>query len=102
MKPYFTCYIEGGGNAWQAACIDFDLSVSGRSKPEVMDLLEYAVRTYIRDASTEAEPARSQLLNRRAPWTTRLRWRLRLATARIDAKHGLPSEEGRYVLQCPA
>ena len=102
MKPYFTCYIEGGGNEWQAACIDFDLSVSGRSRSEVMDLLEHAVRTYIRDARTEAEPARSQLLNRRAPWMTRLKWRLRLATAKIDVNRGLPSEEGRYLLRCPA
>ena len=102
MKPYFTCSIEGGGSGWQAICIDVDLSISSRSKAEVMELLEYAVRTYVGDALAEAEPARSRLLNRRAPWTTRARWHSRLATARIGVKRGPPFEEARYALPCPA
>ena len=102
MKPYFTCYVEGGGDQWQAACVDFDLAVSATSRGEVEALLEFAVRTYIRDAMAEAEPARTQLLRRRAPWTTRVKWRLRVAVATIGVKRGLPSVEARYALPCPA
>ena len=101
MKPYFTCYVEGGGDQWQAACVDFDLSVSARSRGEVEALLERAVRTYVRDALSEAEPARTQLLQRSAPWTTRVRWRLRVAMATIGVKRGQPSVEARYALPCP-
>lgn len=70
------CYAHGRKGQWQAVCFDYDLMVEGRSFEEVKERLTQMVRTYHEDALAEAEPARSQLLGRRAPWHVWLAWQL--------------------------
>ena len=70
------CYAMAREGRWQAVCLDFDLMVEGCSLKEVKERLNSMVISYIDDALAEAEPARSQLLNRRAPLHVRLAWKL--------------------------
>ena len=94
VKPYFTCYIEGANDDWQAHCADFDISVNGRSLDETKLRLETAVRSYVGDALSEPEPARSRLLNRRSPLWTRITWRLRVAISALGPR-AKPEFEGQ-------
>jgi hypothetical protein len=70
----FLCVARHENEWWEALCLDFDLAVQGRSFDEVRALLDEAVNSYIEDAGAEAEPARSQLLARRAPLHVRFLW----------------------------
>jgi len=70
------CYASGRDGHWQAVCLDYDLMVEGRSLEDVKERLTQMVRTYREDALAEPEPARSQLLSRRAPWHVWLAWKL--------------------------
>jgi hypothetical protein len=91
------CVARVHGGAWEAFCLDLDLAVQGRSFDEVKDQLEHAVADYVESAMAEAEPARTQLLNRRAPFSVRLTWGLRFLLAALfrgrsanDATVGFP------------
>ena len=102
MVPLVQCFVEGSGDGWEAACMDFDIYVTGTSLEEVRALLQVAVESYVADAMHEAEPTRSQLLTRRSPWHVRLRWRLRVATVILRRDRGELGFEGRFTLPCPA
>jgi hypothetical protein len=91
------CVARGHGAQWEGLCLDLDIAVQGRSFDEVKDRLQLAVAGYVETAMVEAEPARSQLLRRRAPFLVRLRWGVRfLLTALLrgrstdDATVGFP------------
>jgi hypothetical protein len=71
------CVAHGHNGIWEAFCLDFDLAVQGVSLGDVRERLEHAVVDYVSAASAEAEPARSQLLSRRAPFFVRLSWAAR-------------------------
>ena len=73
MDLDYKCYAYGHDDQWEAICVDLDISVVGRSFDEVRSLLEHAIATYVRDAMEEEPDARSRLLDRRAPFTLRLR-----------------------------
>jgi hypothetical protein len=77
------CVARGGGERWEALCLDLDLAVQGRSFDEVRALLEEAVNTYMEDARAEAEPARARLLARRVPLHVRLLWAWRFFKAAL-------------------
>ena len=77
------CVAHGHGDRWEAFCLDYDLAVQGVSLPEVREKLEHALHDYVSAAQSEAEPTRSQLLNRRAPFFVRLAWGLRFLTGTI-------------------
>jgi hypothetical protein len=83
MSLELLCVARGGGEKWEALCLDLDLAVQGRSFDEVRGLLEEAVNTYVEDARAEAEPARSQLLARRVPLHIRLVWAWRFFKAAL-------------------
>jgi hypothetical protein len=83
MSHDFLCVARGGGDRWEALCLDLDLAVQGQSSDEVRALLEEAVNTYVEDASAEAEPARSRLLARRVPLHVRLAWAWRFFKATL-------------------
>src|ERR1700733_14605054 len=68
------CIAKGRDGLWEAICLDFDIAVAGDSLDDVKGLLYQAVYSYCEDAKREAEPTRSQLLNRRVPFWARLRW----------------------------
>lgn len=70
------CYAQGSQEHWRAVCLDLDLMVEGRSFQDVKEKLNRMVHTYIEDALSEAEPHRSRLLTRKAPWYVQAAWRL--------------------------
>jgi hypothetical protein len=81
------CVAHGHAQSWEALCLDFDLAVQGQSLAEVRDALEHAIIDYIDTARAESEPARSRLLNRRAPFWIRLGWAFRFFTRTISGKN---------------
>jgi hypothetical protein len=68
------CVARGHNGQWEAFCLDFDLAVQGFSLADVRERLELVLVDYVAAANAEAEPARSQLLARRAPFFVRLSW----------------------------
>jgi predicted RNase H-like HicB family nuclease len=94
-----TCVAHGRGENWEAYCLDLDLAVHGSSPGEVRARLEEAIEGYIAAATDEAEPARSRLLNRRAPLYVRLRWALRILLDAIFGKK--PDHESVVGFQVP-
>ena len=102
MKTY-TCFIEGNGDLWEALCVDFDIAVTATSLPEIMSLIQEAVHVYVEEASLEADPDRTRLLNRRSPWQVRLKWKLRLAVAGFRSeKPDTTSPQGSGIHLAPA
>jgi hypothetical protein len=83
MSLELLCVARGGGERWEALCLDLDLAVQGRSFDEVRALLEEAVSSYVEDPKAEEEPARSQLLARRVPLHVRLAWAWRFFKAAL-------------------
>ena len=73
MTRTVLCFAHGRDDAWEAICLDYDIAVAGRSFEEVKALLGRAIETYVEDAGREAEPHRSALMRRRAPFLVRLR-----------------------------
>ncbi|MEI9888649.1 MAG: hypothetical protein WDN08_19550 [Rhizomicrobium sp.] len=71
------CMARGHAGLWEAFCLDYDIAVQGISLPDVKDRIEKAIGDYVAAALVEPEPARSQLLGRRAPFFVRLGWALR-------------------------
>ena len=80
------CIAAGRDDKWEVFCLDYDLAVQGRSFEEVQHDLLIAIEMYEQAALEEPEPARSQLLSRRAPFFVRLKWAWRLFMARISRK----------------
>jgi len=78
VRGNLICIATGHGDQWEAFCLDFDLAVQGKSYDEVRRFLDKAVHMYVERASVEPDPARSQLLNRKAPLSVRLMWAWRL------------------------
>jgi hypothetical protein len=86
MGDSFYCVVHGKGNEWEGLCLDLDLAVHGHSSTEAKTLLRAAIRSYIADASREAEPHKTHLLGRRAPLRVRAYWTLRMAMAALRGK----------------
>jgi len=86
MENEVLCVARRHGEDWEAFCLNFDLAVQGRSFDEVRSLLSEAIMTYIEDASTEPEPARSRLLRRGVPLHVRLLWAWRFFWAAFSGK----------------
>src|SRR5256885_17074727 len=80
------CVARGHGDRWEALCLDYDIAVQGASLPEVREKLELALHDYVA-AEAEAEPARSQLLGRRAPFFVRLSWGFRFLVGTIFGRN---------------
>ena len=95
------CIARGRDDAWEAFCLDLDLAVQGRSFDEVRERLGQAVVSYLESASAEAEPARSQLLNRRAPFLVRLKWSWRFLLSALFG-HGHDDATVGFPVSCPA
>jgi hypothetical protein len=73
MNSKLLCYAYGHGNSWEAICVDFDLAVQGQSFEDVQERLNKMIRSYILDARQEDDQTASRLLNRRAPFSLRIK-----------------------------
>jgi hypothetical protein len=95
---------RGRRDEWEAFCLDFDLAVQGRSFEEVRVSLERAIHMYVDAALAEAEPVRSRLLARRAPFSVRLTWALRVfwSTLAIRATRRDSNPDTVEFIACPA
>ena len=96
------CIARGHAQAWEAFCLDFDLAVQGQSLGEVRGKLEDAIADYVHAAWAESEPARSQLLGRRAPFFVRLRWAFRFFVRTISGRNLDSDSTVGFPVSCPA
>ncbi|MBV9549794.1 MAG: hypothetical protein JO256_09000 [Alphaproteobacteria bacterium] len=96
------CVARGHAGHWQALCLDFDLAVQGISLPEVKDRLEQAITDYVAAALQEKEPARSQLLGRRAPFWVRLVWAFRFFMGTTFGKNRTSDSTVGFPVLCHA
>ena len=71
MTVKLQCYAYGRGSAWQAICIDFDISVYGRSMEEVKNFLKLAVEMHLSAVAEVSVEDQHRLLNRKTPWYVR-------------------------------
>lgn len=86
---------------WEAFCLDFDIAVHAKTFDEAKDRLQRAVASYIEDATKEAEPHRSRLLNRRAPLWVRLMWGWRFFVEAVRDRRDHNVAVG-FPVTCPA
>jgi hypothetical protein len=96
------CVAHGHGQSWEAFCLDFDLAVQGQSLPEVRGRIEDAISDYVHAASGESEPARSQLLNRRAPFFVRFQWAVRFFVRTLSGRNPDGDSTVGFPVSCPA
>ena len=74
------CYAEQDGGCWVAVCLNFNLAAQGDSFDEAKVKLESMIAEYVYDAlAGEDKPYAAQLLSRRAPVSTWLRYYLIVA-----------------------
>lgn len=86
MRSWFLCVAYSRGARWESLCLDLDIAAEGTSFEDVKSHLHAAIASYVADASSEAEPARSYLLARRAPWRVRAAWTLRRLLSAFDGR----------------
>jgi hypothetical protein len=96
------CVARGRDAVWEAFCLDLDLAVQGTSFDDVKGQLERAVSGYVEAALAEAEPARSQLLNRRAPLFVRMTWGWRFFLAAVLRRSRGQDATVGFPVSCPA
>ncbi|MDD2724937.1 MAG: DUF1902 domain-containing protein [Methylovulum sp.] len=69
------CYAEQEADCWVAVCLDFNLAAQGDSFEEVKTKLEAMIAEYVFDAlAGEDKPYAAQLLSRRAPLSSWLKY----------------------------
>jgi hypothetical protein len=104
MKRELICIAKGQDEGlWEAICLDLDIAVAGESFDEVKAILNQAVASYFADAQREDEPTRSQLLNRRVPFWSRLRWTWPFVLAVLfDRKQKDAKATYEFPVTCPA
>src|SRR3954469_11259802 len=100
-EPFF-CIARQEDGIWEAFCLDLDLAVQGDSFDEVRNDLGRMIVSYLESAQAEAEPARSQLLNRRAPFFVRLSWGLRFLAAAVFGRSRHHDPTIGFPVSCPA
>jgi hypothetical protein len=66
------CYAEGTDDAWEAICLDFDISVQGTSVQDVMSKLDVAIKEYFEYVRTLPEEEQKRFLTRHVPWYVQL------------------------------
>jgi len=90
MKPVeliIRSYVEYKDGVWQAFCLNFDLAAQGESPEEAQEKIIAMIQDYVYDALAEDGADRefaSQLLTRKAPWTTRARYYWILALCKVN------------------
>jgi hypothetical protein len=81
------CYAEQEAYCWVAVCLDFNLAAQGDAFEEVKAKLEAMIAEYVFDAlACEDKPYAAQLLSRRAPLSSWLKYYL--IKLKITLLHG--------------
>jgi hypothetical protein len=101
-EKYLLCVAHRHGDQWEAICLDLDLAVQGTSLAEVQKQLNSAISSYIEDAAKEPEPARSQLLYRRAPLSARIAWLWPSVMSGVFDRRGSKNASVPFTAACPA
>ena len=101
MKPLL-CFAEGKEGDWEAICLDLDIAVQGSSYEDVFQLLNTAIATYYEDAMAEEEVTRKRLLNRKAPFLTRLSAIAKFLFAALGVRGGESRLRHSYTVPCAA
>ena len=68
------CYAEGKLNNWEAFCLDFDLSVQGKSFDQVYRDLNKSISMYLEYIKGLPEEEQAQFLTRKTPVGLRLKF----------------------------
>jgi predicted RNase H-like HicB family nuclease len=68
------CYAEQEEGVWVAVCLDFNLAAQADSYQEVKAKLESMISFYVKEALTIDVAYADQLLNRRAPLTSWIKY----------------------------
>jgi len=102
LPAVLICVARGHQQDWEAFCLDFDLAVQGVSLQDVRSRLEDAIADYVQAATAEKEPARSQLLSRRAPFFVRLHWSTRFFLATLFGRNPDRDSTVGFPVSCPA
>ncbi len=103
MSEPLLCFAHGHDGQWEAICVDFDIAVTGRSLPEVSDLLVEAVGSYVEDAKRESPENAAKLLSRRAPRVVELSLFARMLWSALrQLIHRTSEFEARFTIPCRA
>lgn len=70
--PVLRGYIVGNGKNWHAICLDLDIAADGGTPKEARLVLEGMVIDYLNEVRTLSADQQKKLLNRKAPFLTRL------------------------------
>jgi predicted RNase H-like HicB family nuclease len=68
------CYAEQEDGVWVAVCLDFNLAAQADSYQEVKEKLESMISSYVREALTIDVAYADQLLSRRAPLSSWIKY----------------------------
>ena len=80
-KILLRCYVhphDEGDRAWEAVCVDLCLSAVGKSREAATESLREAIQLHLEAVNSllDSDPAKADLLDRRAPWRDVARWHL--------------------------
>jgi hypothetical protein len=101
MNRTVLCFAHGHEGRWEAICLDYDISIAGRSFEEVRAILGQAIQTYVEDARRESEPSRTALLKRRSPWHVRLKHVIRFLAAALRHRQRHAETRIGFSMPCP-
>lgn len=101
MDRIVRCYAQGGGQDWQAYCLDLDIAVQGKSFAEVETSLREAIRLYVESLADLPEADRARLLDRPVPLWLRLAFAWR-AFASALPRRAAPGRQHSIMLACHA
>lgn len=76
LSLFIQGYVYGSGDHWEAICLNLDIAAQGESLEETKNLLFEMIAEYISLAEEMPAPERERMLNRSAPFLTRLGYHL--------------------------
>ena len=102
MNQIVRCYAEGRPDAWEAICLDFDLSVQGESFEGVFRDLNTSIEMYVEYVNGLPEAERAALARRRAPLALRLRFLWYVLRDLFVGGGGSNKSRHEYTVPCSA
>ena len=102
-RKTFLCYVSGGGDCWEAICVDFDISVQGTSIDDVQRRLFDAVHCFVDAARQETPEQAARLLARQAPWSVRASLKANVIWQALRGRRAIDvGQPLTFQLPCPA
>ena len=102
MNRIIRCHAEGIPGAWEAICLDFDLSVQGESFEQVYRDLNTSIEIYMEYVNGLPEAERAAFARRRVPLTLRLRFLWYVIRGLFDGNDASNKTRHEYTAPCPA